>query len=153
MKIKVFCPLPLCKWLLSRICLRFLCFGTSTFQLSTMKNKAEPVCQSTRCKTAWCLAQLSGTRRSKLLSVHESNAFASWEMLAKVSPHPLRVNCFGLHAPKALYSMKNNNLKRNVHVEASRRICHLIICKQLRAGWRWEEKFLFWNDRAGGRAK
>lgn len=70
-----------------------------------------------------------------------------------MSPDPLRANCFGLHATKALYSMKKDNLKRNVHVKVSQRICHLVICEQLRASWGWEQKFLFWNDRAGGRVK
>lgn len=112
----------------------------------------ESVCQSTRCKTA-CLSRLLGARRSKLPFIHESNAFASWEMLAKMTSDPLRLNCFGLHSTKALCSMKNDNMKRTVHVEASQEICHLIISEQLRADWGWEEEFLFWNDRAGDSTK
>lgn len=151
-------PLTIVQWLLlSRLLLRFLCFGSCTFQLSTMKNEALVILNQSvsprGVKQPKCLSRLLGARRSKLPFIHESNAFASWETLAKMSSDPLRLNCFGLHATKALCSMKNDNMKRNVHVEASRRICHLIITEQLRADWGWEEEFLFSNDRAGDSTK
>lgn len=139
--------------LLSRLLLRFLCFRTCTVQLSTIKNESLVILNQSvnprgvkQCK---CLSRLSGARRSKLPLIPENNAFAFWEMLAKMSPDPLRLNCFGLHATKALCPMKNDNMKGNVHVEASQRICHLIISEQLKADWGWEKAFLFWNNREG----
>lgn len=112
----------------------------------------ESAYKSTKCKTVY-LSRLLGARRSKPPFIHESNGFTSWGMLAKMSPDPLRSNYFGLHATKALYSVKNDNMKRNVHLEASERICYLIISEQLRPDWEWEQQFLFWNDRAGDSTK
>lgn len=78
---------------------------------------------------------------------------ASREVLAKVSPCSFKAELLWSPCHKSTFSQINDNVKRNIRVETSLRVCHLVISEQLRAGWGWEEEFLFWSDRAGHSTK